>query len=142
MEEIKKYADSISADMKEKKGVWTLTKVVAERKAFLSKKKLEYIAKFRFDDESKEIRFTEMLKESGSGISSGDMDDMSPGFGFKAGTYKTGMGPREGSIKEQSNLFGEKYDYEFKFGEIRERIEEIAESMGYNFKYQITSKGL
>ncbi|MDO8507969.1 MAG: ribonucleoside-triphosphate reductase [bacterium] len=142
MEEVKKYADSISAELSEKKGVWTLTKVVAERKAFLSKKKLEYIAKFRFDDENKEIRFTEMLKESGSGISSGDMDDMSPGFGFKAGTYKTGMGGREGSIKEQSNLFGKDYSYEFKFEEIRAKIEEIAKNKGYDFKYQITSKGL
>ncbi len=142
MEEIKKYAESISANLSEKKGVWTLEKVVAERKAFLSKKKLEYIAKFRIDDDSKEIRFTEMLKESGSGVSSGSIDDMSPGFGFKSGTYKTGMGPREGTIKEQSNLFGEKYDYEFKFEEIRGRMEEITKKMGYNFKYQITSKGL
>lgn len=142
MEEIKKYADSISANLSEKKGVWTIEKVVAERKAFLSKKKLEYIAKFRVDDENKEIRFTEMLKESGSGVSSGSMDDMSPGFGFKAGTYKTGIGPREGSIKEQSNLFGDKYDYEFKFEEIHGKIEEIAKNNGYSFKYQIISKGL
>lgn len=142
MEEIKKYADSISADMSEKKGTWTLQKVVAERKSFLSKKKLEYIAQFRIDDEKKEIRFTEMLKESGSGISSGSMDDMSPGFGFKSGTYKTGLGPREGSIKEQSDLFGKDYNYEFKFGEIRLQVEGIAKNTGYDFKYQITSKGL
>ncbi|MHB1324864.1 MAG: hypothetical protein ACYC0L_01460 [Thermoleophilia bacterium] len=32
--------------------------------------------------------------------------DMSPGFGFKKETYKTGAGPREGTIEEQSTLFG------------------------------------
>jgi hypothetical protein len=43
--------------------------------------------------EEKEVRFTEMLKESGSGLSSGGFDHDSPsGFGFKKGTYKTGMG--------------------------------------------------
>ena len=48
-----------------------------------------------------------MLKECGFGLSSGG-DDMSPGFGFKAGTYNTMSGAREGGIKEQSTLFGRK----------------------------------
>ncbi|MHB8159666.1 MAG: hypothetical protein ACYDGS_04125 [Thermoleophilia bacterium] len=54
------------------------------------------------------IRFSEMLKESGSGVSGGGGfdGDMSPGFGFKKETYKTGAGPREGTIEEQSTLFG------------------------------------
>ena len=38
---------------------------------------------------------------AGSGVSAGDS-----GFGFKKETYKTGKGTREGSIEEQSTLFG------------------------------------
>ena len=118
--------------------------VIAERKAFLSKKKLEYIAKFRIDDDTKTIRFSEMLKESGSGISSGGGIDsgMSPGFGFKKETYKTGAGPREGTIEEQSNLFGQQYDYRFDFKEIRGSIEKIAAANGYALEYKITPVGL
>ena len=134
-------AKRIPADLKEKKGVYTLEFVVAERKAFLSKKKLTYSAKFRIDDDKKELRFTEMLKEASSGMSSGD-SDMSPGFGFKKETYKTGAGPREGSIEEQSTLFGKEYTYSFDFKTVRTCIEHAAVAAGYAFKYQVTSLGL
>ena len=45
--------------------------VLAERKAFLSKKKLTYKCKARVDDASRTVRFWEMLVEKGSGVSSG-----------------------------------------------------------------------
>ena len=127
-----------AGEISEKKGAYALRIVVAERKAFLSKTKLEYIATFRVDDEAKVLHFSEMLKEVGSGLSSGGGDDMSPGFGFKTETYKTGMGPREGSINEQSDLFGKKYDYTFDFKTIRTRFEGQAAAAGYSFDYQIT----
>ena len=118
--------------------------VIAERKAFLSKKKLEYIAKFRVDDGAAAIRFSEMLKESGSGLSSGgDFNShMSPGFGFKKETYKTGAGPREGTIEEQSTLFGKQYDYRFDFNDIRTGVEKIAVDHDYSFSYSIPPAGV
>jgi hypothetical protein len=143
IDDIKQLATDMNAELKEKKGVWTLKAVIAERKAFLSKKKLEYIAKFRIDDEAKAIRFSEMLKESGSGMSSGGIDsDMSSGFGFKKETYKTGGGPREGTIEEQSNLLGASYDYRFDFKEIRGKLEQIAGGAGYSFDYKLVPTGL
>lgn len=83
-----------------------------------------------------------MLKESGSGLSMGGLDEPTPGFGFKAQTYKTGFGPREGTIEEQSELFGKKYSYSFDFSVLRGRIEKAASDNGYSFRYQITSLGL
>ena len=135
------YAKSIPADLKEKKGVYTLEFTVAERKAFLSKKKLTYSAKFRIDDAAKELRFTEMLKEASSGMSSGD-SDFGPGFGFKKESYKTGTEPREGAIDEQSTLFGKQYTYTFDFKQVRMAVEAAAAAAGYAFKYQITPIGL
>ncbi len=144
LDEIKRIAAEIPAEINEDRGTHTLRFLVAERKAFLSKKKLEYIAKFRIDDQGKEVRFTEMLKVSGSGLSSGSggFDDVSPGFGFKKETYKTGAGPREGTIEEQSTLFGKDYNYRFDFKTIRPKLEELAKIAGYEFKYQITPSGL
>ncbi len=52
LDQIRKYAESLPAELKEKGGVWELKRVVAERKVFLSKQKLEYHAKFRIDDSS------------------------------------------------------------------------------------------
>ena len=83
----------------------------------MTKQKLIYSAKFRVDEGNREVRFTEMLKESGAGMSSGGIDSgMSSGFGFKKESYNTLSGPREGTIEEQSNLFGKKYEYKFDFG--------------------------
>ncbi|RJO61986.1 MAG: hypothetical protein C4542_05095 [Dehalococcoidia bacterium] len=141
LDDIKSIVAAIPAGLKEKNGLYSFEFTVAERKAFLSTKKLAYRAAFRIDEAGKELRFSEMLKESGSGISSGT-DGVSPGFGFKAETYKTGTGPREGGIAEQSNLFGKRYSYSFDYSRIRKEIEGVAVKAGYGFKYQITSIGL
>ena len=141
IEEIRKIIDKIPAELKEKKGLFSIEFTIAERKVMLSKKKLTYAAKFRLDEVKKELHFTEMLKESGSGFSSGD-NDFSPGFGFKTETYKTGVGGREGSIKEQSDLFGKQYSYTYDFSTIRTLIEAETIRAGYSFKYQITGIGL
>ena len=138
---IKTFVEEIPATLGEKRGVYSVEFTVAERKAFLSKKKLSYSARFRIDEDKKELRFTEMLKESGSGAYSGD-SNLGPGFGFKKETYKMGMGPREGSIEEQSRLFGTQYSYTFDFSKVRTFIENEAAKVGYAFKYQITPLGL
>jgi len=141
LDDIKTIVAAIPAQLKEKNGLYSIEFTVAERKAFLSTKKLAYRAVFRIDETKKEVRFSEMLKESSSGISSGT-DDISPGFGFKTETYKTGIGPREGCIAEQSALFGKKYNYSFDYSKIRKDIEAAAVKAGYGFKYQITTVGL
>jgi hypothetical protein len=138
-EEINKYSESISASLREKRGVYELTIIVAQRKAFLNRQKLEYKAKFKIDNNSKILSFTEMLKESGAGLSSGET---SPGFGFKAETYNIRGKKREGTIEEQSNLFGKKYEYKFDFKAVRSKVEEFADNAGYHFKYQIFDIGL
>ena len=141
VEAIGKIAADVGGDLKESKGVYTLEWVVAERKAWLSRKKLLYRARFAIDEANKELRFTEMLQERGWGLASGD-PDQTPGFGFKKETYKQGLGGREGTIEEQSRLFGENYQYRFDWGKIRKSIEEQAQALGYKFSYQITGMGL
>jgi hypothetical protein len=64
-------------------------------------------ARGAFDQRCTAMTFT----LSGFGVSSGS-DDSAAGFGFKAGTYKTGFGsPTQGSIQEQSALFGKQDSY-------------------------------
>lgn len=139
VEDIRQFIGSIPAELKENRGLFEFSFVIAERKAFLSRQKLEYQAKFRIDEINKVIKFTELLKESGSGLSS---TAISPGFGFKKETYKLGAGGREGTIEEQSNLFGKKYEYRFDFKNIRSEIEKKCLLAGYKFTYQITPFGL
>jgi hypothetical protein len=143
LDDIRDYAFSIGAEKKEKKGIQEISLVIAERKAFLSKKRLTYGAKFRVDEGAQEIRFSEMLKETGSGISAGGgLDDgASAGFGFKKEVSRSGD-EREGTIGEQSRLFGKDYSYQFDFQAVRKKIGELAQSSGYEFKYQIIPLGL
>ena len=62
---------------------------------------------------------------------------MSTGFGVKKETYNTFGGARQGTIEEQSSLFGKDYSYQFNFQEIRTKIKDLAEKNGYRFEYQI-----
>jgi hypothetical protein len=119
----------------EKKGLWDFSAVIAERKAFLSKKKLTYALKIRIDDAGKVVKFSEMLTEASSGLSSGG--DMDSGFGFKTETYNTFGGAPKGTIEEQSTLFGKDYSFTFNYSEIRQKVQAAAESAGYQFAYQI-----
>lgn len=138
IEQIKQTLANYEGNWQEKKGVYEFDATIAERKAFLSSKKLTYSARMRIDDEAKTIQFSEMLKEAGSGFTSGGFDDdMSSGFGFKTQSYNTLNGPREGTIEEQSNLFGKKFDYKFNYQDIRNKIENVAKEAGYKFTYQI-----
>ena len=135
---IKKAIQSCDGKWSEKKGLWTFSTIIAERKAFLSTKKLTYSAKIRIDETSGAVRFSEMLSEAGSGLSSGGIDDgISPGFGFKTETYNTTKGARQGTIDEQSKLFGKDYTYRFDFQEIRIKVKETAEKSDFRFEYQV-----
>lgn len=135
LQSLQSYAKSIPADFKEKKGSCDLSFKVAERKAFLSKQKLTYQAKFRIDDQEKTVHFAEMLKEASSG--------MDAGMGFQTTSYSAGKGGQQNSVIEQQSIqFGKKYSYQFDFKTVRGQIERIANESGYKFEYQVTFKGL
>jgi hypothetical protein len=106
-------------------------KVVAERKTFLSRKRLVYRASIRVDEEKREVHLSESLTESGLGLAS------ESGVGFKTETYRTGRGPREGGIAEQSKLFGKVYAYTFDHGAIRAKIEALAREHGHIVRYHV-----
>ena len=137
IETIQTIAAAQGLTLTEKKGVHAMERVVAERKTFLCRKKLLYRARFRIVEEKKEVHFTELLKESGFGLSSGSVDTgMSPGFGFKKETYKTGLGPREGNMEEQSTLFGKQYTYTFDCSAVRKAVESAVQAAGYTFQWK------
>lgn len=110
----------------------------------MSKKKLTYLFKVKIDDEAKTVRFTEMLKETGSGFStgSGGFDsEMSTGVGFKTESYNTMSGAREGAIEESSKLFGKTYQYKFDYAKSRKQVEKIAKEAKYKFEYSVLPIG-
>lgn len=137
LSELKNIIEGRSGELKEHKGKYTFEILVAERKAFLTSKKLKYLSNFRIDEVKKELSYSEMLKETGIGFSSGVVDN-SPGYGFKTTVYKSGFNGRNETIKEQSDLFGKQYTYKVEFGSIRKEFERKAQELGYVFKYSLT----
>ncbi len=145
MEELKKELMELGKNypggFSEKRGnLFLLDFIVAERKAFLRTDRLTYSAKLKIDETKKQLIFFEILKESGAGMSSGGLDDYGSGFGFKVEKTKIGPGGREGSIEQQSELFGKKYNYSFKFEKIRNEIKELAEKHGFTFTYTLNER--
>lgn len=137
---VREKIQDIPGDFQDKKEVFCLDCVIAERKAFLSKQKLSYTARFRVDDVAKEVTFTEMLKEVKSGLGTGGADDISPGFSFKKTSFSSGPGGLEGIVDQQSSLFGKKYNYTFDYKKVRSAVKEAAEAEGYSFTYKIWGK--
>lgn len=140
VQKVREGIKGIPGYFENKKEVFCLDSIIAERKAFLSKQKLSYTARFRVDDIAKEVTFTEMLKEEKSGLGAGGMDDLSPGFSFKKTSFSSGPGGLEGVVDQQSSLFGKKYDYTFDYKKVRAAVKEAAEAEGYSFTYKIWGK--
>ena len=139
LDESKKALNFPEGKGSEKKGVWDYSAIIAERKTFLSKRKLTYSAKVKIDESAKVVNFSEMLVEAGSGFSSGgDLDNgMTTGFGIKTESYNTFGSARKGTIAEQSTLFGKDYSYQFDYKEAGLKVKDIVEKAGYKFEYQI-----
>ena len=55
----------LHADITDKKGTITIECVVAERKSFLSKKKLTYSIKCRPNDTTRDLDFSEIIHDAG-----------------------------------------------------------------------------
>ena len=120
-----------------KNDVLWMTYVVAERKSFLNKQKLSYRCRLKIDESKKALIFFEILSEVGSGISAGGGfgdTEMSSGFGFRVEKTSYKSGGREGTIEEQTVLFGKKYEINFDYKKIREDVKSIAEKFGYGFE--------
>lgn len=136
----KKYPNNF---VEKRGGIFLFDLIIARRKAFLRTDKLMYHSRLKIDINKKEIIFFEILKESGAGIGAGGADEFGTGFGFKVEKTKIGSnGRREGTIKQQSDLFGKKYEYEFAYEKVRQDIESIAKKFGFDFKYVLNERAV
>ena len=132
VDELKNLAEDLSATWRQRgKDRYIMRKTLAERKVLLAKKKLVYTATFRLKERKNELIFSERLTETSGGLI-GMM-----GSDCKLESWNTLSGAREGSIEQQSTLFGKRYDYTFNYGRIREQVQEICERHGYHFQYRI-----
>jgi hypothetical protein len=135
--EIGRYAQAAGFTVRQSAHQLTLERVVGERKAFLSSAKLEYRATISLDEGRRTARFTELLKESGTGLTSGGGDDgdfgTGTGFGFQKTSYNSRTDGIAESIDEQAARFGTKYAPGFPYAEVKGQLGRICVAAGYSF---------
>jgi hypothetical protein len=124
----------------QKDGSLAMEVVVAERKAFLSKRTVTYKCKLRVDDGARSVTFWEMLMEKGSGVSGGG--DMAPGFGFKKETYSTKSKEISGTIEEASRLFGKDFEFNWDYAVVRRVVGGAAAAAGYSLNVVLNPKSV
>jgi len=126
IEELKSILPDSASLIRQKKDRFKISIVLAERRVFLSKKRLVYKGKLRINERKKEVLFSDYLRETSIGLCS------SSGFGFTRESFNTMKGIRKGSIEEQSRLFGKDYKYSFDFSVYRQKIEAVVRQHGYH----------
>lgn len=139
-QKVEELLKGIPGTFEAKNGVYCLDTIIAERKVFFTKQRLNYTARYKIDENSLLVTFTEKLEERKSGFGAGGTDDITPGFSFKNSNVRSTTGGLEGMIEEQSTLLGKQYQYTFDYKKVRETIKEVAESQGYAFQYKIWGK--
>lgn len=134
--EVRRYADAVGLTVQQSPQQLTLERVVAERKAFLSSARLEYRATISLDDARRTARITELLKESGAGLTSGGGDDgdfgSTSGFGFQKSTYNTRTDGIAESIEEQAATLGARYAPGFPYRDVKPMLARICAAIGYS----------
>ena len=133
--ELHKLAEGWQLGLSQSGHTVTLERLVAEQKGVLSRTRLEYFAKVAVDGAQGEVRFSEMLKETGRGLSTGGGDfdgDVGVGFGFQAGTYRSGTQVAD-TIEEQERRLGPRFGTSFPHAALRDQVAGIAGAFGYRF---------
>jgi len=134
--ELHRFADAWHLTWSQKRDTVRLERIIAERKVMLGTAKLTYRATVTVDDAKREVAFSELLAEKGSGISSGGDDDEGSGFGFGVQTtsYNTRRDTIANSIEDQARQFSRQYVLDFPYARVREVVGQVAAAAGYGFR--------
>jgi len=106
MKTIRSVITGLPGDFNSDDGLHSLTSVIAERKGFFSRRKLTFTARFRVNEETREVIYNETLVEKKSGLGAGTGEGIS-GFGFRKWKTASGPGGLEGVLEEQSECSAE-----------------------------------
>ncbi len=138
MNTIRSLITGLPGDFQSDEGLHSLTSVVAERKGFFSRRKLPFTARFRVNEETREVVYNETSwKKRAARAGNGEGN-----IGFASGKWKIASGPGglEGVLEEQSEMFRRRYGFTFRFQQIRDAVRTLVEKEGYTFKHQIWGK--
>ena len=134
--ELHRFADAWQLTWSQKRDKVQLERVVAERKVMLGTARLTYRATVTIDDARREVVFSELLAEKGSGMSSGGDDGEGSGFGFGVQTtsYNTRRDTIANTIEDQARQFSRQYVLDFPYARVREVVAQITAAAGYAFR--------
>ena len=137
MSELHRFADAWHLTWSQKRDSVRLERVIAERKVMLGTAKLTYRATVTIDETRRQVTFSELLVERGTGVSSGGDDGEGSGFGFGIQTtsYNTRRDTIADNIEDQARQYSRQYVLDFPYARVREVVGQIAAAGGYGFRY-------
>lgn len=136
LSELHRFADAWHLTWSQKRDTVHLERVIAERKVMLGTAKLTYRATVTLDEARREVAFSELLAERGTGVSSGGDDGEGSGFGFglQATSYNTRRDTIADNIEDQARQYSRQYVLDFPYARVREVVGQIAAAAGYRFR--------
>jgi len=136
LSELHRFADAWHLTWSQKRDTVHLERVIAERKVMLGTAKLTYRATVTLDEARREVAFSELLADRGTGVSSGGDDGEGSGFGFGLQTtsYNTRRDTIANNIEDQARQYSRQYVLDFPYARVREVVGQIAAAAGYRFR--------
>jgi len=135
--ELHRFADAWHLTWSQKRDSVRLERIIAERRVMLGTAKLTYRATVTIDETRRQVSFSELLVERGTGVSSSGDDGEGSGFGFGLQTtsYNTRRDTIADNIEEQARQYSRQYVLDFPYARVREVVGQIAGAAGYGFRY-------
>jgi len=104
-----------------------IASVLADANWQVGKKKVQYSACLLADEQTRTVKFWEMIKESGGGLGAF--------FSFKTESYRTDGKTISGNVKETAyGPTGKVIDYNWDYSRLRGEIESLVKAKGWKFK--------
>ncbi len=131
IEALRQFLQGQGGELRQEGDKILYTKVLAERRVLLGKRRVVYRARFRVDAQAREILYSEQLVETGLGMSP------EAGVGTRVEVGSLTPGPREGRLAEELNLLGKRYSVQFDYGALRRGLEAVAAEQGYTLRFSL-----
>ena len=129
-EALAEWLRSKGGEVQETGKMLVFTKILGERRLLFLRQRVVFKARFRLDEEKRELRVHEELWERGAGLA------RETGAGSQKEVCELGK-KREGQISARFSLLSSRFRFEFDHTQFHQELENLAQKFGYTVRYQV-----
>ena len=129
-EALAEWLRSKGGEVQETGKMLVFTKILGERRLLFLRQRVVFEARFRVDEEKRELQVQEALWEKGVGFS------LESGVGGQKEVYQLGR-KREGNISARFSLLASRFQFSFDYTKFHQELENLAQKFGYTVRYRV-----